>query len=54
MAKNSDPTKEPEFQKVVLGFLKTKPTPHKSKRKARSLPVKRKQAGNRRNNSRDS
>jgi hypothetical protein len=32
MAK-SDPTKDPEFQKVVQTFLHTKPQPQKSKKK---------------------
>lgn len=27
----SDPTKDPEFQKVVQAFLHTKPQPHKKK-----------------------
>ncbi len=36
MAKDSDPTKDPEFQKVVQGFLRTKPTPHKLKKKTKS------------------
>jgi hypothetical protein len=31
MAKASDPTKDPEFQKVVQGFLRTKPKPHKKR-----------------------
>jgi hypothetical protein len=36
MAKN-DPTKDPEFQKVVQTFLRTPPKPHKPapKKKAR-------------------
>jgi hypothetical protein len=35
MAKTPDPTKDPEFQKVVQTFLHTKPQPHKpAKRKA--------------------
>jgi hypothetical protein len=29
----SDPTKDPEFQKVVQTFLHTKPKPHKPKKK---------------------
>jgi len=33
-AKAPDPTKDPEFQKVVQAFLHTKPTPHKPKKKA--------------------
>jgi hypothetical protein len=28
--KNDDPTKDPEFQKVVQTFLHTKPQPHKA------------------------
>jgi hypothetical protein len=31
-----DPTKDPEFQKVVQGFLQTPPKPHKSKAKKRA------------------
>jgi hypothetical protein len=46
MAKTSDPTKNPEFQKVVQTFLHTKPQPHKpiGKRmpKASHKPAKRK------------
>jgi hypothetical protein len=34
MATKSDPTKDPEFQKVVQAFLRTKPQPHKPKKKA--------------------
>jgi hypothetical protein len=36
--KKPDPTKDPEFQKVVQTFLHTKPQPHKpiGKRKIRS------------------
>jgi hypothetical protein len=33
MAKAPDPTKDPEFQKVVQAFLHTKPQPHKPKKK---------------------
>jgi hypothetical protein len=29
MSKSSDPTKNPEFQKVVQAFLQTPPKPHK-------------------------
>jgi hypothetical protein len=29
MAKNPDPTKDPEFQKIVKTFLHTKPQPYK-------------------------
>jgi hypothetical protein len=38
MAKAFDPTKEPEFQKVVQAFLQTPPKPHKAppKRKVKS------------------
>jgi hypothetical protein len=32
-AKAPDPTKDPEFQKVVQTFLHTKPQPHKPKKK---------------------
>jgi hypothetical protein len=32
MAKTSDPTKDPEFQKVVRHFLTTAPQPHKTKK----------------------
>jgi hypothetical protein len=40
MPKSSDPTKDPEFQKVVQAFLHTKPQPHKpiGKRKPKSAP----------------
>jgi hypothetical protein len=33
MAKAPDPTKDPEFQKVVQTFLHTKPQPQKPKKK---------------------
>jgi hypothetical protein len=33
MAKETDPTKDPEFQKVLQTFLHTKPQPHKPKKK---------------------
>jgi hypothetical protein len=33
MSKQPDPTKDPEFQKVVQGFLRTKPKPHKPAKK---------------------
>lgn len=41
MAK-SDPTKDPEFQKVVQTFLHTKPQPHvpKKKKTAKKTPKK--------------
>jgi hypothetical protein len=41
MAK-SDPTKDPEFQKVVQTFLHTKPQPHQPKKKAAKKAAKRK------------
>jgi hypothetical protein len=41
MAK-SDPTKEPEFQKVVRVFLHTKPKPHKPLRKRKKEATARK------------
>jgi hypothetical protein len=34
MAKNSDPTKDPEFQKAVQGLLRTPHKPHKPLGKA--------------------
>jgi hypothetical protein len=39
---HSDPTKDPEFQKVVRNFLSTPPQPHKTpgKRKATKVPRK--------------
>jgi hypothetical protein len=45
MTKSPDPTKDPEFQKVVQGFLHTKPTPHtkrdgKQPKKRRKLKIK--------------
>jgi hypothetical protein len=44
MAK-SDPTKDPEFQKMVQAFLHTKPQPHKPlKSKQRAKAAKRKRA----------
>jgi len=36
MSKPSDPTKDTEFQKVVQGFLRTPPKPHKLKAKKRA------------------
>ena len=36
MSKSTDPTKDPEFQKVVQAFLRTKPQPKKpTKKKAK-------------------
>jgi len=35
MEKNSDPTKDPKFEKVVRHFLSTPPTPHNSPSKAK-------------------
>jgi hypothetical protein len=45
MAK-SDPTKDPQFQKVVQAFLHTKPKPHKplGKRPKRTRKAKSKKA----------
>ena len=46
-AKTTDPTKDPEFQKVVQAFLRTKPKPHKplgkrkTARKRAKKPAKR-------------
>jgi len=47
MAKTPDPTKDPEFQKVVQTFLHTKPERHKPigkrrKRKSRERPKEKK------------
>jgi len=42
MAKHSDPTKDPEFQKVVQAFLRTKPQPKKPKKKAAKKAAKHK------------
>jgi hypothetical protein len=39
MAKDSDPTKDPEFQKAVRALLKAPPQPHKPLGK-RTLPKK--------------
>jgi hypothetical protein len=46
MPKNSDPTKNPEFQKIVRHFLTTPPQPHKP-------PKKRKSAKRRKSNPKD-
>jgi len=43
MAKSPDPTKDPEFQKVVQAFLHTKPQPHAAKKRKRKVgPQKKK------------
>jgi hypothetical protein len=44
MAKNPDPTKDPEFQKVVQTFLHMKPKPHKPLGKRRKRKAKPKKA----------
>jgi hypothetical protein len=36
----SDPTKEPEFQRVVKAFLQTPPKPHKAKKRAKGRKAK--------------
>jgi hypothetical protein len=36
MAKETDPTKDPAFQKVVQAFLHTKPQPRKIAKKKRT------------------
>jgi hypothetical protein len=41
MANKSDPTKDPEFQKVVRHFLTTPPKPHKPFGKKAKKPQKR-------------
>jgi hypothetical protein len=41
-AKAPDPTKDPEFQKVVQTFLRTKPMPHKPKKAAKKQKKARK------------
>jgi hypothetical protein len=38
MAEKPDPTKDPDFKKVVDHFLKTKPKPHKPQPKKRPEP----------------
>jgi hypothetical protein len=40
MAKLSDPTKDPAFQKVVQAFLQTPPKPHKGVAKKRAKAKK--------------
>lgn len=40
--KTPDPTKDPDFQKVVQAFLQTKPKPHQPKKKAAKKVAKRK------------
>jgi hypothetical protein len=42
MVKSPDPTKDPEFQRVVQTFLRTPPKPHKSKAKKGKPNVDRK------------
>jgi hypothetical protein len=44
MAKDPDPTKDPEFQKAVQALLKAPPQPHKAagKRKAKPKAKRRK------------
>jgi len=44
MAREPDPTKDPEFQKVVQAFLHTKPQPHKPKKKHPAIKKKRAKA----------
>jgi hypothetical protein len=39
--KSSDPTKDPEFQRVVQTFLHTKPKPQKAGKKKRAISKKR-------------
>jgi hypothetical protein len=48
MHDKSDPTKDPEFQKVIRHFVTTPPTPHKgnSPSKAKSRPQKKGRAKN--------
>jgi hypothetical protein len=41
--KAPDPTKDPEFQKIVQTFLRTKPQPHKRKPKAVKEPKRKKE-----------
>jgi hypothetical protein len=45
MADKSDPTKDPEFQRVVKAFLHTKPKSHKRKQRAAKKATKRKPRG---------
>jgi hypothetical protein len=42
MAKDSDPTKDPEFQKAVQALLKAPPQPHKPSGKRKTKPKRRK------------
>jgi hypothetical protein len=44
MAKAPDPTKDPEFQKVVQTFLHTKPQPHVPKKKKAAKKIAKKPA----------
>jgi hypothetical protein len=44
-AKSSDPTKDPEFQKVVQTFLRTPPQHHKPADKPKKRGVRRKRGG---------
>lgn len=39
-----DPTKNPEFQKVVQAFLHTKPQPHAAKKKKTAKKPRKKKA----------
>jgi len=40
ISKQSDPTKDPAFQKVVQAFLQTPPKPHKGPAKKRAKAKK--------------
>jgi hypothetical protein len=40
----SDPTKDPEFQKVVQAFLHTKPQPHKKASAKKKKPKAKKKS----------
>jgi hypothetical protein len=44
MAEKSDPTKDPEFQRVVQTFLTTPHKPHKPKRKRKAATKGRRKA----------